>query len=496
MRSSTKPHCFDFDTLVSGNDRLITAQGFGQVVGNLFVPAFLDQRGRRLDVFDVDHHLRPNLQSVNDRFAVGRAGSSERVSVNIHISPLRHFVGYDCRPDRGRPMNRSDFEAAINRFKKKDYSWKLVTPDWYLVGSDGANYPLKFIYAMAIGIHPRDTHTDTAKIAARNAGYEIFDIKDSVSITSADRVTNYWWVNHKQTYRSEIEGGYVWSPKANSNGARNQTYLNLTLVRPGDIVFSYAGAEIRAVGVVTAEHQEQPKPEEFGLTGGNWSVNGWLVPVEWVVLDMPISPKLHLAAIAPLLPSNNSPLQSNGNGNQSCYLASVSVDLGELVLDLACQANPVSIDRLQELEDRSLEDTQQIAIDLDQSISPTEREQLTRARVGQGLFRQRVKLLEKRCRLTGITDTRFLIASHIKPWRNGDNGERLDGHNGLLLAPHVDKLFDRGWISFEDNGDVLIEQSARVVISSWGLSDVTNAGTFTKEQQVFLRFHRARVFKG
>ena len=309
-------------------------------------------------------------------------------------------------------------------------------------------------------------------------------------------ICQYWWVNHKQTYRSEIEGGYVWSPKTNSNGARNQTYLNLTLVRPGDIVLSYAGAEIRALGIVTAEHQERPKPEEFGLTGGNWSAEGWLVPVEWVVLDIPISPKAHLAAIAPLLPPKNAPLQRNGNGNQSCYFASVSACLGELVLDLARQDSPVSVDRLLELESRSIEDGQQKAIELDQSISPTEREQLTKARVGQGLFRLRVQSIEKTCRLTGITDARFLVASHIKPWKSGDNNERLDGHNGLMLAPHVDKLFDRGWISFEDNGDVLVEQSAKVVISSWGLSGVTNVGTFTREQQVFLRYHRAHAFKG
>lgn len=312
----------------------------------------------------------------------------------------------------------------------------------------------------------------------------------------AKTTQRYWWVNHKQTYRSEIEGGYVWSPKTNSNGARNQTYLNLTLMRPGDIVFSYAGAEIRAIGMATAPYQEQPKPEEFGLAGGNWSADGWLVPVEWVVLDIPVLPKAHLAAIAPLLPPRNSPLQSNGNGNQSCYLGSISVDLGALVLGLAQQRSPSSVDRLLELEDHSLEDTQQVAIELDQSISATEREQLTRARVGQGLFRQRVQSLEKGCRLTGITDTRFLVASHIKPWKNGDNSERLDGHNGLLLAPHVDKLFDRGWLSFEDSGDVLIEQSAKIVVSSWALSGIKNVGAFTREQQFFLRYHRTRVFKG
>lgn len=50
----------------------------------------------------------------------------------------------------------------------------------------------------------------------------------------------FWWVNHKQTVRQETEGGYVWSPKANANGARNASYDNLTRCQPGDVVYSYA----------------------------------------------------------------------------------------------------------------------------------------------------------------------------------------------------------------------------------------------------------------
>lgn len=78
---------------------------------------------------------------------------------------------------------------------------------------------------------------------------------------------SYWWVNHKQTFTSEIEGGYIWSPKKNTNGAKNQTYLNLTLTKPGDIVFSYAGG-IKAIGVVSESFRELPKPSEFGKSGG------------------------------------------------------------------------------------------------------------------------------------------------------------------------------------------------------------------------------------
>src|SRR5687767_13810349 len=129
---------------------------------------------------------------------------------------------------------------------------------------------------------------------------------------------NYWWVNHKQTFVSEIEGGYIWSPKTEKNGARSQFYINLTRVKPGDIIFSYAYAKIMAIGVAIGAHQEDPKPEEFGTIGSYWGDIGWLVPIEWRPLHRRISPKEFKAQIVPLLPAMYSPLNVNGNGNQKC----------------------------------------------------------------------------------------------------------------------------------------------------------------------------------
>ena len=80
----------------------------------------------------------------------------------------------------------------------------------------------------------------------------------------------------------------------------------------------------------------------------------------------------------------------------------------------------------------------------DKSIPETVRQQLAQARVGQGLFRSNVLHIEKVCRVTGVSDPNFLIASHIKPWKVSDNAERLDGSNGLMLAPHIDRLFEKG----------------------------------------------------
>jgi hypothetical protein len=124
-------------------------------------------------------------------------------------------------------------------------------------------------------------------------------------------------------------------------------------------------------------------------------------------------------------------------------------------------------------------------------IGPTTKAQLVNARRGQGVYRANLEQFEKRCRVTGITDGRYLRASHIKPWCKSDDKEKLDGCNGLLLAPHVDLLFDRGWISFSDDGKLLVSANLnRKVLAAWGLPTDLNVGLFRAEQCKYLAWHR------
>lgn len=89
----------------------------------------------------------------------------------------------------------------------------------------------------------------------------------------------------------------------------------------------------------------------------------------------------------------------------------------------------------------------------------------------------------------------FLIASHIKPWRVSDNVERLEGTNGLLLSPHVDKLFDKGWISFSDDGKVLCaSEEIKKLMMVWGLNPDKNIGAFNPEQRKYLAYHRQKIY--
>ena len=143
----------------------------------------------------------------------------------------------------------------------------------------------------------------------------------------------YWWVNHKQTVRQEIEGGYLWSPYQAANGARNLFYDNMRGAAPGDVVLSFASGLIRYIGYVEDYASPAPKPDSFGSTGHYWNDEGSLLPVLWEQLVTPVRPKDHIKELGPLLPGKYSPIQpSTGNGNQGAYLAEVSREVYEFLI--------------------------------------------------------------------------------------------------------------------------------------------------------------------
>src|SRR5437868_699781 len=144
----------------------------------------------------------------------------------------------------------------------------------------------------------------------------------------------FWWVNHKQTRDHEVQGDYWWSPKFNQNGARNRSYDNMARAVPGDVVFSYADGRIGAVGLVVADASTAPKPLEFGKTGAYWSNEGWFLPVAFEAAPSVVRPRDYIGRIAPMLPDRHSPIRDDGKGNQGIYLAEISDQLGELLLEL------------------------------------------------------------------------------------------------------------------------------------------------------------------
>jgi putative restriction endonuclease len=307
----------------------------------------------------------------------------------------------------------------------------------------------------------------------------------------------YWWVNQNQTYTSEVPGGFLWSPKTRADGARNQFYENMREVAVGDVIFSFCDTRIKAIGVAVGRAETSPRPD-FGAAGANWAKEGWLVPVEFKELRSQIRPKDNITLIRPHLPTKYSPLQQSGDGLQSVYLAEVPAPMAAVLADLIGAEYLSALKELQgEVDEIDIVgDQQEESIKGRTDIGATTKDQLVKSRRGQGVFKANVRLNEKGCRVTGVTDLQHLRASHIKPWKDSTDKEKLNGCNGLLLAPHIDHLFDKGHISFLDNGDLLVSPKLDPsVLTHWGIVMAMNVGPFSPHQSVFLEYHRRSVFK-
>ncbi len=156
--------------------------------------------------------------------------------------------------------------------------------------------------------------------------------------------------------------------------------------------------------------------------------------------------------------------------------------------------NPPMDEQFEEIE-RMLDDEHEREMLQRSDLSPRDVEQVTMARRGQGTFRSSVERIEVSCRITGLRNKQHLRASHIKPWRDSVDFEKVDGHNGLLLSPHVDHLFDRGWIKFNDDG--FFETSRRLdpdVLRSWRIEQPTSPTSFLPRQVEYLEYHREFIF--
>lgn len=317
----------------------------------------------------------------------------------------------------------------------------------------------------------------------------------------------YWWVNQSGTFHHEVGGNFIWSPKVERDGKRNQSYDFMTEVCPGDVVFSYAKTLIRAVGIAQSPSYFFPRPAEFGKSGVVWNDSGWRVDVAFEQLVAPISPRARLPDVVPLLPKKYSPINAKGFGQQKIYLARISRELAALLAESLSPTLRAAIElgnaadadwELRQKPDgtRQWEEIEESRIREDIAIPETTREALIQARVGQGRFKKNVRETEQCCRVTLVKNAAFLIASHIKPWRACTNEERLDGANGLLLTPTVDYLFDKGYISFADDGSLLIAAAAdRAALERMGIAaGAVTALPFTDRQRKYLEFHRNQIF--
>jgi hypothetical protein len=123
------------------------------------------------------------------------------------------------------------------------------------------------------------------------------------------------------------------------------------------------------------------------------------------------------------------------------------------------------------------------------------REAVVNIRVNQGEFRNRLLKRYNRCCLCGVDNPELLVASHIKPWSESEPEEKLDVDNGLLMCPNHDHLFDKGWITFDDDGHIQISEQLNKENQIFTNVSQDMKIELTENNKKYLKYHRENIFR-
>lgn len=289
-----------------------------------------------------------------------------------------------------------------------------------------------------------------------------------------------WWVSQGRTYEHERQFGYVWAPLHNKTGKTYYYWDNVAKIQPGDIVFSYVNKKIVAISTANSYAYRAPVPRDSEAKAV-WLQNGWKVDLDYLVLIEPIPIDEVIDKLLPLLPVKFSPITVNGRGFNG-YLFALGENASEFLLHYS---------RADKLCSYS---TVEVAVAIGEG--PTERESLTRIRIGQALFRSSLKKYWcSECSVSGIRNLNMLRASHIKPWYLSTPAERLDVFNGLLLAPSYDAAFDKYLISFDSEGRILVAPTLEDDLVRLGIDRSARLRRMEGGHQKFLEHHRQAMQK-
>jgi len=293
----------------------------------------------------------------------------------------------------------------------------------------------------------------------------------------------FYWVNVGTTHREVLEDSFLWAPTKSKqqNGTERSLvhWDNVGAVKKDDVIFCCRDAEIYAIAIAKADAYEAERPARRSFK--EWSTDGRRVDVDLIILDRPILRDEVSAVFMDSFDSQTSPSLFTKNGTlKQIYMAHLPARAGAFLIEASGQQT--------KLEDHLIDHGTP-----GKKPDKTTREAIVQARVGQGRFRSALLgIWQGKCALTGVEHPDLLIASHIEAWCVADNSARIDPNNGLLLAAHIDRLFDRGLISFADSGDLLVSTALSDHDRSvFGLNLLAGISGLNAGNRVYLEKHRA-----
>jgi putative restriction endonuclease len=258
---------------------------------------------------------------------------------------------------------------------------------------------------------------------------------------------SYYWVNQGRTYRDAASIEALWAPERqidkNGRRSRPEHWRLMDDLKPGDVVFNYSKAGLmgycRVLAAAVDESWPYSGPSPYKALQG-----GKLVAVAYQKAPA-VTTRAGLFAnemIKAGLQTGVSPalVEKSGENLNQIYLCRIQNSTLPNLLFALLGMPAMSSGNSAVAKSKDAETTQKRLVD---------------ARLGQGDYRNDLLgLWGGNCALTGLSRTTLLVASHIKPWKCSNNVERLDPHNGLLLAAGVDKAFDRYLLTFQADGSI------------------------------------------
>lgn len=265
----------------------------------------------------------------------------------------------------------------------------------------------------------------------------------------------FYWVNCGSFYKEVSELKFLWAPAYVINNKGKKTisagWESVREVKKGDIIFCHKRGAILSIAIALKDAYFSKRPENRVFN--ERKDEGYKIDVDLEEFEVPISTEEFKEQFISLYNNRCNPkvFTEKKQATQQ-YMAFIPDGAGALILECLGDASIRIHEKLELLN---------VSNDISKS-KPTFKQALIKARVGQGQFRNAVlNLWESTCPITKINKPELLVASHIVSWQLSNNEEKLDQFNGFPLSPDVDKLFDKGFISFSDAGEIIQHQSIK-----------------------------------
>lgn len=306
----------------------------------------------------------------------------------------------------------------------------------------------------------------------------------------------FWWVYQNASFDPCKESGCIWVPKTRKDGNSAHTeQSSITKIGVEDIIFSYSKTDKKIVAISTpigvAYDSFSPGPSYKSKE------LGWKLDIQNYHSLKPISFQDARDAIIGLIdktdPEYKGPFDYKGNEKRGGDIYRLNDVVGKKLFSMIDAITESAYAQL--VGDATRRSTESSPDNSGQTFV-TSAFSWVFFRVGQAIFRRKLdQFWNERCAVTGLGVRELLRASHIKPWSSSNSQERLDRYNGILLSAAYDSAFDKGLISFTDNGAILFSQKLSegdAVLA--GLNKCAKISNIDSRHMPYLEFHRKEVF--